>query len=162
MFVLLRSPVKKGYIKISVILLSICVAAVVLVAGLLCVSNTPDESASCNDGDYSTFADKEDGRRDFISQFGLSSGELYGSSAVYIPVEFNNTYSKYNELQKKQGLDLSKYTGEKCTRYVYSLKDCEIDGNKAYITIIVYKGRVIGGHISSLEYGSVYHTFFGK
>ena len=73
---------------------------------------------------------------------------------VIIPQDFNSVYEKYNEIQKKSVFDLSNYAGKPAKRYTYSIDD----GKKA--VILVYKNRIIGGHITSGVYGEDYLPLF--
>lgn len=65
---------------------------------------------------------------------------------VTIPENFNDTYEKYNELQKPLGTDLSGYKGRECTRY--SLHYPEDEGYGRTMTLLVFDGRLIGGDMS--------------
>ena len=62
-----------------------------------------------------------------------------------IPTEFNEVYSRYNELLKTAGYDLSPYKGKTCKRYTYL-----IPSQNARANIIVYDGKIIGGDISGI------------
>ena len=62
-----------------------------------------------------------------------------------IPTEFNEVYSRYNELLKTAGYDLSPYKGKNCKRYTYL-----IPSQNARANIIVYDGKIIGGDISGI------------
>ena len=64
-------------------------------------------------------------------------------------MEFNNTYNKYNDLQKKIGLDLSRYKGRTAEEITYELKNSETK----YAVLLVYENRVIGAHLTNGEYG---------
>ena len=57
----------------------------------------------------------------------------------------------YNEIQKDQGLDLSKYAKKKVTRYTYTLKDYNEYDGEVYVNLLVYRGRVIGCDVSSAD-----------
>ena len=62
-----------------------------------------------------------------------------------IPMEFNEVYTRYNELLKTAGYDLSPYKGKLCKRYTYL-----IPSRNARANILVYEGEIIGGDISSI------------
>lgn len=137
--------------------------SVVVFAGFLAINNTPFDTAFCESvGEYSTKAQSEEDIADFVRQFFFETDELYNVEEITIPYVFNDTYIKYNELQKKQGLDLEPFKGRTSIRYIYSLKNHKIDDTDAYITIIVYKGRVIAGHISTGVEGTPIYTFLGE
>lgn len=145
-----------------VVALCIAVALIALVCVVGVVNHVPDTAYSQSMGEYSTVIDNNTKVEGFISGINLSAGELYSVKQVYIPATFNDTYMSYNELQKRQGLDLERYKGKRCTLYVYELTDYTIDNSDAYISVVVYKDRVIGGHISTLTQDATMYTFFGE
>lgn len=93
-----------------------------------------------------------DDRIEFISQFGIEvSGEPKESVTFSVPEDFDSVISGYNEIQKRQGLDVSKYKNKKVTRYTY-----EIDGygdykGPVYVNLIVYKSTVVACDVSSAD-----------
>ncbi len=145
--------------------ITLCIALVfvcLLVATCVCaVVNSPMKQVVCEKGEYSTLIDTEDDVDEFASQFSFTAGEKIYEKQVYIPTEFDKTFEKYNELQMNQGLDLKRYKGKSCSLCVYELKNSMIDYKKMYMTILIRKGVVIGGHISDFESGSEVYTFFG-
>ncbi len=58
-------------------------------------------------------------------------------------------YNNYNNLQLEAGYDLSLYKGKDCIMYTYEIYNHPF--GKAFAHIIVYKGEVIGGDISSVN-----------
>ena len=67
-----------------------------------------------------------------------------------IPETFNDVYTRYNNLLKESGYDLSPYKGETCKRYTYL-----IPSQNARANIIVYEGKIIGGDISGITLDGV-------
>ena len=88
----------------------------------------------------------------FISQFGIEvSGDPKEEITFRIPDKLEGVLAGYNELQKMQGLDLSKYKNKKVTRYTY-----EIDGYGDYtgpvcVNLIVFRNRIIACDVSSAD-----------
>jgi len=76
-----------------------------------------------------------------------------------IPREFDRVMSTYNELQKRQGLDLTKYKGREVTRYSYNVTNYPGYEGKVTANVIVYKSRVIGGDVSSSDVEGFIGTF---
>lgn len=70
---------------------------------------------------------------------------------VSIPKEFNEVFTRYNELQRSQGFDLEPYAGKRAKRYVYSVTDAE--GCKMRATLVIYQDTVIAADVSSTEGG---------
>ena len=90
----------------------------------------------------------------FLSELGYKVKEFpVYADEVNVPKEFDSAYTKYNELQKSQGLNLEKYTGKTVMRYTYELQDAE---EQTYVTLLIYKNRIIGGDVTVMgENGSV-------
>ena len=96
----------------------------------------------------------------FLSQFGWTVGaEPTEVKTVTIPREFDKVFSAYNELQKEQGLNLSKYKGKEVTRYTFSLTNYPEYTGTVYANVLVYRNRVIGGDICSADIGGFLHGF---
>ena len=91
-------------------------------------------------------------RRNFIKQFGLVPGEEFTEESLVLPGALDRVLGEYNQMQKKQGLDLSKYLGKRVTRYTYKINNYKHDG-AVYVNLIVHRDRIIGCDISSLEGG---------
>ena len=70
------------------------------------------------------------------------------ASQVKIPTEQTPAYSRYNDLQKSQGYDLSKYAGKTVMRYVYEVQTDSEAQHPVYATLLVYKNQIIGGDVT--------------
>ena len=94
-----------------------------------------------------------DGRVKFLTDFGwdvtVSPTE---SGQVKIPTEQSEVYSRYNDLQKEAGYDLTQYAGKTVMRYVYKVNNHE-SGEPVYATLLVFKDKVIGGDILDTALG---------
>ncbi len=96
----------------------------------------------------------------FLGQFGWKvDPEPTEEVTMKIPAEFDRVMSSYNELQKKEGLDLSKYRGREVTRYSYNVTNYPEYGGKVTASVIIYKHRVIGGDVSSSDVEGFIGTF---
>ncbi len=104
-------------------------------------------------------------RLSFFSQFGWQvNTEPCEIKEVVIPTEFDDTYTKYNELQKAQDLDLQKYMGKRVKMYSYEIQNYpEYENSNGTIrgNILVYDGIVIAGDISNIELGGFMRGFDG-
>ena len=102
-------------------------------------------------------------RLSFLSQFGWEVEEdPVEVSEVLIPGKFDRAFEEYNEMQKKQGLDLSKYAGRRAKRWTYEVKNYPGFENSGLVqaNLFVYEGRVIGGDICSLESDGFIRDFY--
>ena len=99
-----------------------------------------------------TGAKTDAGRREFAAQFGW---ELAGTAAsereFTVPESFDRVLAGYNQLQKSQGLDLSRYAKKKVTRYTYEITNFEGSDSTVYLNLIVYRDRVIAGDVCSAD-----------
>ena len=124
--------------------------ALVLIGALALSGQTSAVAAmSSNTGiDYGGIKTKED-RIAFIEQFGFKVDQASEEEAAFrMPKDFDRVILGYNELQKKQGLDLSKYQNKKVTRYTYKLLDYDYDG-EVYANLFVHRGKIVACDIST-------------
>ena len=96
----------------------------------------------------------------FLAQYGWEVSETTTEEVTLsIPGEFDKIMKTYNELQKQQGLDLSKYKGHEVMRYTYEVTNYPNYTGKVLANVIVYKNRVIGGDICSTDVNGFIHGF---
>ena len=96
----------------------------------------------------------------FLSQFGWTvNGNTAESATVTIPAEFDKVFAAYNELQRAQGMDLSKYKKKELTRYTFEVTNYEDYDGKVYANVLVYRNRVVGGDICSADVNGFVHGF---
>lgn len=149
--------VKGSTIKFFV---ALCLSLVVLVTLVIFVP-TYDSGALPTGGDvnYSNIRSNED-RVGFLSQFGWTvNPQCVLEEEVSIPSDFDSVFLGYNELQKEQGLDLSRYKRKKVMHYRYEVTNYPDTDQAVYANILVYRGKVIGGDISSYENGGFTKIF---
>ncbi len=107
---------------------------------------------------FDKIKDNED-RVGFLAQFGWQVGaEPVEAKEIRIPEQFDKIFTGYNVIQKRQGLDLSRYKNKNATRYTYEVTNYGGDG-KVYANIIVYRNKVIGGDICSADVNGFIHGF---
>lgn len=97
-------------------------------------------------------------RISFLRQFGWEvEAEPCEEVEVTIPAEFDKVFKSYNELQKKQGFDLSKYRKKDVTRYSYKITNYPDYSGEVYVNFLVYRGKVIGGDVCSADSNGFIH-----
>ncbi len=129
------------------------------------VSGVPEaESGASVSYRYDKVKSADDAAR-FLAQFGwvVDAGSAE-TAEVTIPAEFDKIFAGYNELQKSQGLDLSKYKKKAVTRYTFTVTNYkDTDGKPyngtVYANVLTYRGRVIGGDICSADVNGFIHGF---
>lgn len=105
--------------------------------------------------EISSKASNSQERITFLSQYGWDvNEEPIEVTEVIIPTEFNDTYNKYNDLQKQQNMDLEPYKGLRVKKWIYEIKNYpehpSVNGS-IRATLLIYDGMVIGGDVSDFE-----------
>lgn len=101
-----------------------------------------------------------DARVDFLAGFGWDvTNSPTESSQVRIPENTTEVFERYNNLQKSQGYDLTRYAGKNVMRYVYKVNNFPNATEPVYATVLVYKGQVIGGDITDTAPGGKVQGF---
>ena len=133
-------------------LLIAAVAAVAAIALLFALGGGDSEPTSSMS--TAPAADTNDARVQFLTDLGW---EVTPSPAetgeVRIPKTGDEVFDRYNELQKTQGYNLTKYAGKKVMRYVYQINNFPGAREPVYATVLVYKDRIIGGDITDTTPG---------
>ena len=138
---------------------AVCLSVAALIVLLSVLPTYEPTAASLMYSDVANYnynkVNSNDDRIGFLKQFGIEVEKTpVQEQNVTIPSEFDKIYVCYNELQKQQGLDLSKYKRKEVTRYTYKVTNYSDYEGTVYADVIVYRGKVIGGHLTNGEYGS--------
>ena len=124
--------------------------ALLITLVVISADNTVPVSVGGVEVNYGGMRSNED-RVEFIEGLGvLVKDEPVTEEKFSAPDSFDRVIGGYNEIQKSQGLDLSKYVGKRITHYVYEAENYDYDG-KVYVNLLVYKNRIIGCDISSAD-----------
>lgn len=141
----------------------LCVALTVLITLIAFVPTYAVSGATDADADVRYSYDKVKSAEDaanFLTQFGWKVGTTpVESKTVTIPAEFDKIFSAYNEIQKEQGLNLSKYKNKDVTRYTFEVTNYAGYDGTVYANVLVYRNRVIGGDICSADVTGFVHGF---
>ena len=143
----------------------VCLALVTLIALITFVPELQPVLAETGGEESTIRYDKVKTNEDriaFLKQFGLEvESEPTEATTVTIPAEFDKVFATYNELQRKQGLDLSSYGGRTVERYTYTVTNYPQYTGTVQANLLIYRGRVIGGDISSADSSGFIHGFSG-
>ena len=116
-------------------------------------SNLPDDPAEA------TIASDNEARLAFLRSFGWEGADApVETQEVRIPEEFNDVFTRYNELQISQGYDLEPYAGKSVKRYVYRIEN-HPNGADHFATLLIHKNELIGGDITGSGKGGTIHGF---
>ena len=142
----------------------VALSCVVLVALILFIpSYDVNESESVfsvgKEINFDNVKSNED-RVEFLSQFGWETEEAQiEENKVTVPDKFNKIFKGYNEIQKEQGLDLSKYRRKEIMRYTYKVTNYPDADGTVYANLLVWRNTVIGGDICSAQKDGFVHGF---
>ena len=97
---------------------------------------------------------------DFLAQFGWEvEAEPLEETKIRIPEEFDKVMKSYNELQRGQGLDLSKYRGREVVRYTFRVTNYPGYDGTVTANVITCRNRVVGGDVCSSDVTGFIHGF---
>ena len=121
-------------------IIAIIVAVVVLAAVIIAAKqDLPDEVAGGTNS----------ARVTFLAEYGWEvNAEPVQTQIVTIPAEDSEVFSRYNELQKSQGFDLTAFAGRRATRYVYEVLNYPDTSAPVYATLFVLEDKIIGGDVT--------------
>lgn len=152
MFVLTARLSKTKLLAAGVIL----IAAVLLIVLLAASGGAEPETAPAGS--------TNDERVAYLASFGWSvNAEPTQTQKVRIPdTAGNRVFARYNDLQRSQGFDLTRYAGKEVTRYVYEILNYPNASAPIYASVLVCDGYIIGGDITDSAPDGVIHGFAKK
>lgn len=80
----------------------------------------------------------------FLNNYGYIVSPKPNTEEIKIPENFGEIYEEYNNLQISQGFDLSKYKGEECTLFSYTVLNYPDYAENVNANLIIYHGILIG------------------
>lgn len=154
MFVMTAKVSKTKIAAIFVLLIAIVVLLVMLAVGGANGTAAPKPDAA-------PAGDTNDARLSFLAQYGWDvKADPVQTQQVTIPENTENeTFARYNELQKSQGFDLSQFAGKTATRFVYEVLNYPNANGSVLVTLFVHDGQIIGGDVTDTGPGGRLHGF---
>lgn len=140
------------------------IAIVTVVALVLLIPTnynaTTSEIATMNENiSFSNVKSSSDGIK-FLAQYGWAvEDDIVEECEIVIPSDFDKIMTQYNEIQKQQGLDLTKYQKKTANRYTYKVTNYPNYSGTVYANVITFRGKVIGGDICTADAKGFLHTF---
>ncbi len=142
-------------VKASTLRFCLCLLlAIAVLVGLIALGTSDAVYASVGERSINYGGMKDnDARLEFIESFGLKvASEPQNSESITLPREFNRFLMQYNQVQKKQGLDLEKYKHKRVTYYSYKVENYDYPGD-VFVNLVIYRERIIACDISSTADG---------
>jgi len=136
----------------SVKFFAVLLLALAVLLGVIFGGGAVSASAEGREVDFSGMKTEED-RIAFLKSFGIEvkDGKAIEEQSFVMPENFDRVMLGYNEIQKRQGLDLSKYAKKKVTRYTYEVVGYEGYDGAVFANLLVYRNRIIGCDICSSD-----------
>ena len=140
----------------------ICLSLATLIAIIAFVPTYVTDDATAQVGidasyNYEKIKSNED-RVNFLKQFGWEvDPQAIKEQQVIIPSEFDKVFAAYNEIQRRQGLDLTPFKKKTVMRYTYTVKNYPDYDGEVQVNILVYRNNVIGGDVCSADVEGFVH-----
>lgn len=133
----------------AVVIAALLIIGIILLAGAFQKKAAAEGPAPAAARVSSDTVKNEKGRVAYLAENGWEvESPAESESTVMIPRTFSAIFEEYNELQKEQGFDLSRYCGTEVTMYTYRVTNADADGE--VLAVLYVKGnKVIGGDVHS-------------
>lgn len=122
---------------------SLLIAAALAIAVLLAmaIGRTRDKEPVLSD---------RQARINYLAALGFEAvAESEKRQEILLPDEFDAVLAHYNELQKQQGFDLTRYAGQSVTLYSYRITNWPDPSATVIADLYCRKNRPIGGDVHS-------------
>lgn len=124
------------------------VTAAILLAAVVLAFSVPAED------DVST----REGRVAYLETLGWAvDPDTEAREVIVLPREFTGVIGEYNEMQKKQGFDLSEYAGLECVKFTYTVTNYPNGDDTVLAQLFIFGTRVIGGDVHSSKLQGFMH-----
>lgn len=102
-------------------------------------------------------------RTEYIESFGWNTGSVPCEvKEIRIPVNFDEVYEEYNDIQRSQGFDLRKYRAHTVRQFTYEITRTDDDPVPLLAHLLVENGVIIGADITSAQAGGFTGALAGK
>lgn len=124
-----------------------CVIGVLLLTAVcfFAMRRGAPDTFEINGESYSTRVENEADVERFLEACGCEDPEFLFENEITVPKHWNETYTRYNELQRRQGFDLVPYKGDPAKEYVYFVSDAR------NATVLVSGNRIVAAHVCSCD-----------
>lgn len=127
------------------------VMAALVIIGIVLLLGTRGQAAAAGAGAKASAGSvkSEKGRVAYLENCGWKvESPPMKEETILIPKSFSPVFEEYNNLQKQQGFDLSRYSGKEVKLYTYKVVGSKL-GDNVLASLYVYNGCVIGGDVHS-------------
>lgn len=134
------------------LVLAVVMVALVLIGVILLLGAHSKAQAlrELTDGGGTAAVRNERGGADYLAELGWEvETPALSHSTVLIPRAFTSVFEEYNELQKRQGFDLSQFCGMELEMYTYRVTNAQYAGDEVVAVLYVRDSAVVGGDVHS-------------
>ena len=147
MFITLKFDRKKA--AFAVVIAALLIVGIILMVGAFEKKSSSAATGTAGSNRADTLVKNEKSRVAYLAENGWEvASPAESESVVMIPRTFSAVFEEYNELQKQQGFDLSRYCGTEVTMYTYRVTNAQADGDVIAV-LYVQSNRVVGGDVHS-------------
>lgn len=144
--VVMTAKVSKTKLLALLVLLAVIIIAVVL----LLRGGGGERADTAENAVPTTGVTTNEKRIAYLSACGWEvAADPVETQEVLIPEEMSEVFEAYNDLQRSQGFDLTRFAGKQVKRYVYEVTNFDGTSEPVYVTLLIHKGSVIGGDVTS-------------
>ena len=137
----------KKKLVMAVVLAALFLVGVILLVGAIQKASALRELEDAGDRPVSVRSERNGA--DYLSSLGWEvETPAVSHGTVVIPRTFTSVLEDYNELQKQQGFDLSRYCGSEVEMYTFRVSNSSEPG-EVLAVLYVCDGAVIGGDVHS-------------
>ena len=127
----------------------VAVAALLLV-GVILMAGAFRKAAAVRNGGGGAGMKTEAGRVAWLRSNGWEvESPAESESRVLIPATFSRVFEEYNSLQKRQGFDLSRYSGKEVTMFTYRVTNAGSRDEEVLAVLYLLDGALVGGDVHS-------------
>lgn len=131
--------------NIRLTILSLIGILLFIVICLVALRGRSADSIEINGEKITLHAENEADVEAFLTSCGYSPIEFLFQSEVTVPKNWNDIYTQYNELQRRQGFDLVPYKGKPAVEYEYFVDDT------LNATVLVSEQKIIAAHVATCD-----------
>lgn len=78
---------------------------------------------------------------------------------ITLPQTFDDVYTNYNSIQRRQGLDLTPYRGSRVKRWTYRVRNYPGWADGVYADLLIQGGTVVAGDVRTVAVNGFIHGF---
>ncbi len=144
-----------GKKQIGKTMLTVLLIAVVVVIAVVVIGKVKGKQ----DGIGNIPGETVEQREEYLRSVGIQVDATSAVAEVKVPEEFDERFTQYNEMLKTTGFDLSGLKGQTVKKCTYTVTNRPELGSGATAILLVYEGKIVGGHLLVGDDGTLQPLF---